>query len=56
MNEVQKQDIWDTKHHFRNSVNKIILEENKQSDSMDQLEGKVLERVKEWIKVTRPRW
>ena len=54
LNEVQKQDIWNTKNLFRNEVSRIIHQENSVSHSMDQLEANVLQGIKDWIIRTRP--
>lgn len=52
---VQREDIWDTKHWFRNEVKKIIKDRNLTCETMEELEREVIEAVKNLIKREQPR-
>ena len=51
----QKIDIFDTKNEFRNRIGQIIRQENMKTNTMKELEKAVIERVKEYILMERPR-
>ena len=52
---IQKEDIWETKNKFRNDVSRIILENNLQSKSMEELEFRVILQVKQMIEKDLPK-
>ena len=56
LHEAMKDEIVGARHLFRNEVSRIIVEENEKSKSMEELEQKVLQKIKDWIDDERPRW
>ena len=52
---IQKEDVWETKSWFRNEVSRIILENNLQTNSMEELEVLVIHNVKQMIEEVLPK-
>ena len=50
-----KNEIWDVRHSFKNEFNRIIVKENARTETMEELEEVVLQRVKQWIERENPR-
>ena len=54
LSRIMKDDLWDSKHLFRNEVKRFILVENHQTQTMDELVHAVVEQIKEWIRREKP--
>ena len=52
---IQKEDIWETKNQFKNEVSRIILENNLECKSMEELEFLVILKVKQMIDKVLPK-
>ena len=52
---IQKEDVWETKNWFRNEISRIILENNLQCNSMEELELLVIQNVKQMIEEVLPK-
>lgn len=42
--------MWETRRFFRNKYREIILAQNEQTETMEELELKVLQKIKTMIK------
>ena len=51
---MQKEDIWDSKHLFRNETRRCILEPNLQTETLDELQAAAKANIKSWIAKERP--
>ena len=51
---IEKEDIWESRFIFRKKIGKIVLDENIKTKTIKQLEERVMQRVKEWIKIKKP--
>ena len=51
---ISKEDIWESKYSFRNKLKEFIQDENQKTETIEELEEKVMERVRNWIDTERP--
>ena len=51
---ISKEDIWESKYSFRNKLKEFIQDENEKTETIEELEATVMERVKKWIDTERP--
>ena len=51
---IEKEDIWESRFVFRKKIGKIVLEENSKTKTVKELETRVMQRVKEWIRIKKP--
>ena len=51
---IEKEDIWESRFVFRKKIGKIVLDENNKTKTIKELETRVMQRVKEWIRIKKP--
>ena len=51
---VQKEDIWDSKHLFRNETKKSILKYNMKSETIEELTEQAKADIKRWVQKEKP--
>ena len=52
---VEQLDMCETKNQFKFELNKILIEENKKTDTMEELVKKIVSAMKEWVIIEKPR-